>query len=255
MADDDQRTIPPASMFTPVPNGRMSADIVDQVIDLIRARRLQPGDRLPPERQLTELFEVSRVTVRDALRVLEVLGLIEIRVGSSGGAFVTVPSPPAVGRSLNSLLMMRTFQARELAEARLVIELGVLALALGNITDDEIESLRLLCDESQSLLDKGEYNTELSIAFHSQIARATKNAAVLLLSESFAGPLSLAAVREQEAKESRQRRTVEEHKALVEALAARDAAGAREILISHVFRGLEPDEGAAFLLAPTEDPL
>lgn len=231
----------------------MSADIVDQIIGLIRAQRLRPGDRLPPERQLTEAFNVSRVTVRDALRVLEVLGLIEIRVGSSGGAFVTLPSPPVVGRSLSNLLMMRRFEASELAEARLVVELGVLSLALGNISDDEIASLRELCRQSRELLERDEYDTELSIAFHSQIARATKNEAVVLLSESFAGPLSLAAVRAQESKHARQRKTVEEHEALVEALAERDATKARAVLTAHVLRGLPPRTSTAYLIDPSRE--
>ena len=79
-------------MFTAVSPNRMSEAIVDQIKTLIRTNRLRPGDRLPSERELCERMGVSRVTVREALRILEAGGLVEIRVGARGGAFVTTVS-------------------------------------------------------------------------------------------------------------------------------------------------------------------
>ena len=88
-------------MFSPVNVDRVSQVIVDQIKLLIRDGRLQPGDRLPSERELCQRFGVSRVTVREALRVLEAGGLLAIRVGAHGGAFLTrrpgrtgQPAPP-----------------------------------------------------------------------------------------------------------------------------------------------------------------
>ncbi|HEY7046922.1 MAG TPA: GntR family transcriptional regulator, partial [Jatrophihabitantaceae bacterium] len=72
-------------MFTAVSPNRMSEAIVDQIKTLIRTNRLRPGDRLPSERELCERMGVSRVTVREALRILEAGGLVEIRVGARGG--------------------------------------------------------------------------------------------------------------------------------------------------------------------------
>src|SRR5918996_5288344 len=88
----DTRPAGGSEMFSPVETGRMSGAIVDQVRDLIHKGQLRPGQRLPSERELAERFEVSRVTVRDALRSLETMGLVEIRVGAAGGAFLTAPS-------------------------------------------------------------------------------------------------------------------------------------------------------------------
>src|SRR5215218_4017135 len=81
-----------AGLLTPVNDRRISALIVDQVRTLIHEGKLTSGDRLPPEREMCERFGVSRVTVREALRVLEASGLVEIRVGAHGGAFVTQPT-------------------------------------------------------------------------------------------------------------------------------------------------------------------
>jgi len=91
-------------MFTAVSPNRMSEAIVDQIKTLIRTNRLRPGDRLPSERELCERMGVSRVTVREALRILEAGGLVEIRVGARGGAFVTTPSSERLGAGLADLI-------------------------------------------------------------------------------------------------------------------------------------------------------
>src|ERR1700742_2886057 len=103
-------------MFSPVSVDRVSQVIVDQVKALIRDGRLQPGDRLPSERELCQRFGVSRVTVREALRVLEATGLIDIRVGAHGGAFVTTPTSQQVGAGLADLLNLSPLTALQVTE-------------------------------------------------------------------------------------------------------------------------------------------
>ena len=94
-------------LFSPVSMGRISEVIVEQIRLLMRQGQLKPGDRLPPERDLCERFGVSRVTVREALRMLESSGLVEIRVGARGGAFVTAPSSNRVGEAVTNPLARR----------------------------------------------------------------------------------------------------------------------------------------------------
>src|SRR5919198_570539 len=96
-----------AELFNPVSPGRVSVEIVEQVKAAIREGRLAPGDQLPPERDLTQQLGVSRVSVRDALRMLEAHGLVEVRVGARGGAFVTAPAPRLVGEGLPKNLLLR----------------------------------------------------------------------------------------------------------------------------------------------------
>jgi GntR family transcriptional regulator, transcriptional repressor for pyruvate dehydrogenase complex len=93
----------------------MSEAIVEQICTLIRNEQLRPGDRLPSER-----VRVSRVTVREALRVLEASGLIEIRVGARGGAFVTSPSSSRIGTGLADLISLSPLTATEVTQARQV---------------------------------------------------------------------------------------------------------------------------------------
>lgn len=239
-----------ASFLSPVSGGRMSGEIVGQVMGLIRSGRIEPGDRLPPERELATTFGVSRVTVRDALRVLEVMGLVDIRVGSAGGAYVTMPSTNVIGEGLANLLMMRRFEPEQIAETRLVLELGILDLVAARITEEDIAELRALCQVSRSQLEADAYDTTQSLQFHSLLARAAHNPAVTMLSESFSGPLSMAAVRAKEVRSDAHRRTVEEHEAIVDALASGDHGAAREALVTHLLRGHEAADGAELLIDP-----
>ncbi|MFA9446492.1 FadR/GntR family transcriptional regulator [Egicoccus sp. AB-alg6-2] len=237
-----------SSFLTPVTGGRMSGQIVNQISDLIRKGQLRPGDRLPAERELVSTFGVSRVTVRDALRVLEVMGLVEIRVGSAGGAFVTTPTPDVIGETLSNMLVMRSFEPEQIAEVRLVIELGIFALVVERITDEDIADLRQMCVESKRKLRTGGYDTQLSMAFHSRLAEAAHNPAISMLSESFSGPLAMGAMRSKEVRRNAHKKTVEEHTEIVDALEAGDADRARLTLIAHLLRGRTAADGTERLL-------
>lgn len=233
-------------ILQPLAGGRMSAEIVGQFLPLIRNGRLQPGDRLPPERVLSETFGVGRATVRDALRVLEVMGLVEIRLGSTGGAFVTVPSTDLVGEGILNMMLVRRIDPAQIAETRALLELAILDLALTRITDEEISQLREECRHSRELVEAGTYDTDRFRAFHTSLACATHNDAVALMAESFTGPLSLGNLRASEEAGESARRTVEEHDALVEAVERRDAATARKVLRDHLLRNVSAGvEGCA----------
>src|SRR3954452_9704998 len=93
-------------LFAPITVARASSAIADQIRTAIVTGRLTEGERLSPERELAEQFGVSRVTVRDALRSLEAMGLIEVRVGGHGGAFVTAPTGSRVARAMSEMRMM-----------------------------------------------------------------------------------------------------------------------------------------------------
>src|SRR3954451_2972741 len=117
-----------SDMFNRVNAGRVSRLIVDQIRLLIRDGMLSAGDRLPSERELGERFGVSRVTVREALRGLEANGLVTIRVGARGGAFVTAPTSKHVGEGITDLLTLSGLTASEVTEARRVFEMGFVPL-------------------------------------------------------------------------------------------------------------------------------
>ena len=178
MTTPETNATPPASplvgggkgdLLSRVSIGRISEVIVEQVRLLIRQGQLLAGDRLPSERELCERFGVSRVTVREALRVLEANGLVEIRVGARGGAFVTAPSSRLVGEGIADLISLATLTAGEVTEARQVFELGIVGLVCERATDEDIAALYEICDRSSAALEGDDYPLELSAEWHSPV--------------------------------------------------------------------------------------
>src|SRR4051794_9999385 len=100
----------------------MLDDVFVQVRDAILSGEVPEGERLPNERDLAERFAVGRPTVREALRSLEALGIVEIRAGRAGGAFAARPSEATLGSALATLVSLRGASAQELAEFRLGFE-------------------------------------------------------------------------------------------------------------------------------------
>lgn len=223
-------------LFTPVAPGRVSELIVEQIRALIRDGRLRPGDRLPSERDLCQQFGVSRVTVRDALRLLEGAGLIDTRVGARGGAFVKVPSGSKIGQGIADMVTMAALHADEVTEARFVLELGVVPLVCERATESDLDELRAICVKAEQSLAAGHHDVSYSAEFHLRFAQAAHNRALNLLVESFQGPLRHSLEQAQAVAPTMGRKGVGEHEALIEAVARRDVTEARAIMSRHLGR-------------------
>jgi DNA-binding FadR family transcriptional regulator len=220
-------------MFEPVSTGRVSGEIVSRIKGAIRAGELAPGDQLPAERDLTKQLGVSRVSVRDALRMLEANGLIEVRVGARGGAFVTAPAPQLVGEGFADMLLLADVDAAHVTEVRMIFELGLLDLACLRATEADVARLHEVCDRADAA---GAYDPVLSAEFHAQLARCSHNDALVLFAEALRAPLasSLHAARAADPEAGRVGSL--EHRAIAVAVGARDAAAARRIMAEHLGR-------------------
>jgi len=225
-----------ADIFAPVSAGRLSEEIFERIRTAIVEGRLRPGDRLPPERELTERFGVSRVSVRDALRILEASGLVEIRVGARGGAFVTVPAPGLVGDGIAHMLFLSSVTPAEVTEARVIFELGMLPLVCARANDEDIAALEEICARGQADVDAGRYDVELSAEFHRRLARSAHNRATELMADTFYGPLLMSLQHAKAVAPEMGERGVREHVALVDAIRARDPEAAHDIMIEHLGR-------------------
>ena len=235
-------------MFAPITIARASSSIADQIRGAIVGGRLRQGERLPPERELAEQFGVSRVTVRDALRALEAMGLIDVRVGARGGAFVTVPTGSVVGQTMSDMMMMQAITPEDIVEARLLVELGTVTLACVRATDDDLAQLRDLDKRAREALADRTYTRELSWDFHALLAEAAHNQAVEGLAQSFRSSLSMHPIRTREGAKAFER-TVAEHGAIYDALVARDGVTARREMAHHLLRGTGLERRESALLA------
>ena len=226
----------PADMFMRVNAGRASNLIVDQIRLLIRDGHLSPGDRLPSERELGERFGVSRVTVREALRGLEANGLVTIKVGARGGAFVTAPTSEQVGVGISDLLTFSVVDPTDVTEARQVFELGIVSLVCERADEQDIADLLEICDRADALISDDAYPMSLSAEFHVRVARAAHNPAIEMLAQSFRGPMLMSLIRAQEGDPQAGIVGTAEHREFVHAVQNRDCETAREVMARHLAR-------------------
>jgi GntR family transcriptional repressor for pyruvate dehydrogenase complex len=161
----------------PARPGRTFEAVLAQIRALIAQGHLKPGDKLPPERDLSVRLGVGRNAVREALRGLEQAGVIELRPGKGGGAFVTGGRPDVLGRNLRDLLELGSITFDNLWEARLMLADAVIELAAANMTPADFAALEANLARAQALYRAGDLSAKsgLNIAFHDVLARATGN--------------------------------------------------------------------------------
>jgi GntR family transcriptional regulator, transcriptional repressor for pyruvate dehydrogenase complex len=223
-------------IFRPVSTGRISEIIVEQMRALMRQGQLKPGDRLPPERDLCERFGVSRVTVREALRALESSGLVQIRVGARGGAFVTAPSGDRVGEGLTDMLTLSAISASDVTEVRMILEIGIVPLVCERATKQDIADLERIYERSEEALRAGTYSLDYSLEFHARVAQATHNPAVVMLVESFRGPIHMSLQQAMEVAPEMGDLGTREHGRFIEAVRRREPEAATKIMRKHLER-------------------
>jgi len=164
-------------MFQPYKGRRAFEDIAAQIKQAILSERLIDGDRLPPERALAEQFQVGRVTIREAFRTLETMGLIEVKKGSGGGAFVRAADPEAMASMIMDRLQLEGTTHDQMIEARIGIECAIMSSAIKHATEEDIEKIRDDIEISKEVL-KPEHAEEIvarMINFHILLAEASHN--------------------------------------------------------------------------------
>lgn len=171
-------------MFSPVKARRIFEEVVVQIREQIVAGELRPGDKLPAERDLAEQLNVSRTAVREALRVLEIAGTIQLRKGVRGGAFIAAADPSTIADSLQDMLHLGRITAGQLTEARIWIETMVTRIVCESGTAEDFALLdgnvALVARLMQEGRERERERVEANIEFHNILARATRNPVLIL---------------------------------------------------------------------------
>ena len=209
----------------------LSEQIADRILGLIKERKLLPGDKLPPERELSEQMGVSRPSLREALRALSIMKVIDHRQGS--GTYITSLEPNYLIEHLDFVFALDDSTYLDLLEARKVIESGIAELAAERITDSQIQELNALHEESIKSVDNNEEFLKADLRIHDVICQASRNpilqrvmASLLKISiHSRRRTVQLGEIREQ---------TITDHEKIINTLTDRDALASREAMVDHL---------------------
>ncbi|TMF54774.1 MAG: FadR family transcriptional regulator [Chloroflexi bacterium] len=218
------------AVIEPIRRSRLYQGIVEQIESLLEKGELRPGDQLPPERALAEQFQVSRASVREALRTLELLGVVETRAG--GGTFVRQVAPDDLVRPLHSLIA-RGHSVPDVIEFRGLIEPALAALAATRISDAQLAELREILAAQERRVAAGEAYAEEDTRFHEVIGDSAKNE---LLTTMLAVVWDVLRASREQWLQTNQRAhaSLDAHRRILDALSRRDAEAARTASAEHI---------------------
>ncbi|MBT1072943.1 FadR family transcriptional regulator [Geobacter chapellei] len=227
-------------MFKQVRQNKAYQGVVEQIEETIVAGTLKPGSLLPAERELKEQFGVSRGTLREALRVLEQKGLIEIRTGVSGGSVVREVNGDKLSENIGLLIRNRTVSLQDLATFREGIEGGVAALAAQRASEGDIAFLRELLGEAEGHLKLGRKGWNAFIRtdekLHMALARISANQLYISVLESVYSNIHTYYDNYLSYGKQRLQENYDDLRGIVEAVAAGEGEKARKLAQGHVER-------------------
>lgn len=221
-------------MFSPIKNTKVYEQVIIQIKDMIAKGILRKGDKLPSERELVDKLGVSRTSIREALRALEIIGLVESRQGE--GNFIRDNFENSLFEPLSVMFMLQKSSTLEIHQVRVMIETETASLAAKNINDKDIEVLQGFIDKLKNSKDE----LERSISdknFHYKIAECSGNflinnilRSVSSLMDAFIVNARMVIVNESKAREL----LVEQHEDILQALINRDSEEAVKAMRKHL---------------------
>ena len=223
--------------FQPVKTGKISERIARQIKDTILNGAMKSGDRLPPERELVERFQASRISIREALKNLEASGLLTIKPGS--GVFVSEVNSKPMSESLASILRIKKISLSELTEARMILEPNIAKLACDRLTPEDLQKLEENIAGALRIVKSNVSASGKNIEFHSLLAETTRNSVLTLTVKTLLDVLQEMASEivddsPQNVKIASQ--TVRHHKKIFEALKEKDAEKVFELMRKHILK-------------------
>jgi GntR family transcriptional repressor for pyruvate dehydrogenase complex len=235
---DGGRSTPPSqdTSFAPIPVHRARQEVEQQLRRAIATGQLADGEKLPTEALLSEMFNVSRATVREALRSLDTSGLIKKVPGAGGGSFVRSMGSGELAElfadSLAVMLAMGTAVSSELVTIRSFLEVPSARLAAVHRSASDIADLREVLEEERRAAFDDARVAELDVQFHSSIAGATGNAILAALVGSL--HTVMRPVAQMEITEEIGWRTVRQHREIIDAIERGDPDAAEIATRSHL---------------------
>ena len=221
--------------FQSVKTGKISERIARQIKDTILSGAMKSGDRLPPERELVEHFQASRISIREALKSLETSGLLAIKPGS--GVFVSEVNSKPMSESLASILRIKKVSINELTEARMILEPNIAKLACDRVTPQDLQKLEENIAAALTIVKSKVSARVKNIEFHSLLAESTRNSVLTLTVKTLLDVLqemSSEIVDDSPQNVEIASHTVRHHKNILEALKEKDAEKVFTLMQKHI---------------------
>jgi GntR family transcriptional repressor for pyruvate dehydrogenase complex len=220
-------------MFETPPRSALSEDIVSKLLALLKEKKLRPGERLPPERELAERLQVSRPSLREALRALSIMHVVEIRQGS--GTYISSLEPKRLVEHLDFVFALADSTYLSLFEARKVVEVGICSLAAERITDEEIARLEGCLEKGLLGLTNGDLDLyrQADVELHEIITEAAASPILSRIMASISH-LSRASRQRTSALPGIGQQVIEDHRIIVDALKRHDPDAARLAMYQHL---------------------
>ncbi len=218
------------SEFEAVRRNRIYEDIARQIEKMI-TEKMKPGEMLPPERQLADKFGVSRSSIRDAIRMLELAGLVEARQGL--GTVVREHSSDVVVTPLTSILIQKRKLVGELLDVRKMVEPPLAARAATHATPAEVAEMEAILRRQAEKMGRGELAIEEDSEFHYAIALAADNSVVLKVIDVLMDLLRDTRERSLQVA-GRPEKSIAGHQQILDAIKRGDAAGAQDAMCRHI---------------------
>jgi GntR family transcriptional regulator, transcriptional repressor for pyruvate dehydrogenase complex len=222
--------------FRPIRGRRVFEEILDQLEQAILEGHIAAGDRLPAERQLAEQFNVSRTSVREAVRVLEALGVATVKAGADNGAVLVKEPGDALRLLLRFQLALRHISIESVIEFRTVLEPWAASAASARATAQELNGIRAILGQMAGDVGQEHFH-QLDSSFHLEIARAAENELMVLVLEGARTAIERimldALSRVPDWPETRAR-ILGEHTAIFEAIAAGEGDEAAALMQGHI---------------------
>lgn len=207
----------------PITVPKASDILAGQLRDLILSGSIAQGKPLPTERDLVAETGLSRSSVREALRVLEVEGLIQTRPGRSGGSTVRLPGRGSIARAVQLFARCHAIQPETLLECRIAIEPFMAGLAATNRTEQELQQIQTLHQQLVAAPDDAVLYKRLNLDWHLAIARASANEVLIALMEAVAQSVDDAAADQRLTHATERAETIKAHGAILRAIERKDA--------------------------------
>jgi GntR family transcriptional repressor for pyruvate dehydrogenase complex len=218
-------------LITPIKKTRIAEEVADRIRVFMLDGTFPPGEPLPSERHLAERFGVSRGSIRDALRTLETIGLLETRHGQ--GTFPHELSVDRLVAPLASVMAYRSDLQDELLDVRRMFEPAVARAAALRATDEDLTDLQRILEAQRQKLKAGQSAIAEDTAFHAILARSTRNRVVMSIMATL-NDLLVESRTQSLKQKGRPARSIDGHESVVAALRRRDAEGASQAMYNHI---------------------